>query len=205
MTDGKETKFLYVSPDRDLAHCFPHIVKIAVARLERMVGVPISVDNDKFDDRYLLASPVVRFAEDDVIDQELRQTAKAHGIAEILVYCPTSWPELRAWMKQERITREQVAQAIEIYTCAVIPDPDHPRDSLEQTLTRLGVDKVPWQAMSIVATVMSATTTGMFFVGIRHATIDAKEVSPVMDELRAAGRKSADFFRRLRGAPSERK
>jgi len=168
-----------------------------------MSGFPISVDDVRFDEAYLLAEPVIHFVENDVIDPQLRKTAKEHGIEEILVYCPASWPELRGWMKRDGITREQLAQAIEIYICAVIPDPEHPKDTLEQTLTRLGADKVPWQAMSIVATVVTATMTGVFFVGVRQAMISAKDPPPVMQELQDVGRRSADFFRMLRNGGGE--
>jgi hypothetical protein len=161
-------------------------------------GKVLATANDKFDDHgYLLAEPAGPFPADTPITAGVREALIEREIREMLIYYPLIWVNLRQWMVREGITRQQLSKAVEIYVTSVIPDPAYPKDTLEQTMSRLGAGRVPWQAYSIVATVMMATMTGLFYTGIRQATIAADRVSPVMEELKRAGVAAADYFAEL--------
>lgn len=102
-----------------------------------------------------------------------------------------AWPALAKILKEKGITDEDLGRACQALCLFVASSADNPKETMWQSLTRSGWDKVPEEAQIAVMAVLGTVMIGYYWSGVREATINGVGPAMDMDDLRSFGLQSS--------------
>jgi hypothetical protein len=103
------------------------------------------------------------------------------------------WPELQAVLAAKNVDDEQLGRAIKALCTFMASSLDDPKETMNDVLIRSGYfdpSITPETRIALMAH-LGAVVSGMFFAGVREATIAGKGPLNTMEDMRAAGEEAA--------------
>lgn len=101
------------------------------------------------------------------------------------------WPSLVAYLKEHGVTQEQLGLACQAFCQFVVSSAEVPHESMTETLRRSGWWDMPVPAQIAIMAHLGTVLTGIYWHGVREATLGEDSPTANFQDLIVHGRRAA--------------